>query len=354
MQFLALTHVIHTHKHTRTHPYNIHTHTGYCGIHLAAKNNKVRSLESILDHIRRAVMSKGGGDTRGVKGKGPAKVKRYEELDCKDEEFGLTALMWACKGGYYECARLLYESGASIDLKSDEGKTALQYAKEFKKEVIIKWFERGCEEEVEPEEEDKYPLLEGETEGERRKRIKAIKSGQEKFSGLTKGKDDEDGEEKEETAEDEDKKDPGPAPQWDEIKENKSGERHTWKSDLVCLRHTTEDKKVDPALWYCRHVNNLKLRMPSKVLTELPAELAKLKSLTTLIVSHNSLKSLPEAMKHLKHLKNLELTDNKVESFPDEIGTLTNLEVIDACRNKIGSVKQVEFLKRCFQLKLTF
>jgi len=56
----------------------------------------------------------------------------------------------------------------------------------------------------------------------------------------------------------------------------------------------------------------LKLRLPAKVLTELPADLARLKSLTTLIVSHNSLKALPEDMKALKHLKNLEFTDNKV------------------------------------------
>ena len=56
----------------------------------------------------------------------------------------------------------------------------------------------------------------------------------------------------------------------------------------------------------------LKLRLPAKVLTELPADLARLKSLTTLIVSHNSLKALPEDMKALKHLKNLEFTDNQV------------------------------------------
>jgi len=34
------------------------------------RRRQVRSLESILDHIRRGIMSKGGGDTRGVKGKG--------------------------------------------------------------------------------------------------------------------------------------------------------------------------------------------------------------------------------------------------------------------------------------------
>jgi hypothetical protein len=59
-----------------------------------------------------------------------------------------------------------------------QGKTALQYAKENKKEAIIKWFERGCEEEEEAEGEEEFPMIEGETPAERRKRIKAIKSGQ--------------------------------------------------------------------------------------------------------------------------------------------------------------------------------
>jgi hypothetical protein len=40
-------------------------------------------------------------------------------------------------------------------------------------------------------------------------------------------------------------------------------------------------------------VNNLKLRMPAEVLKELPKDLARLKTLTTMIVSHNALKTLP-------------------------------------------------------------
>ena len=38
--------------------------------------------------------------------------------------------------------------------------------------------ERGCEEEEEAEGEEEFPMREGETPAERRKRIKAIKSGQ--------------------------------------------------------------------------------------------------------------------------------------------------------------------------------
>ena len=32
-------------------------------------------------------------------------------------------------------------------------------------------------------------------------------------------------------------KEAGPAAMWDEIKEATAGEKHTWKADLVCLRH---------------------------------------------------------------------------------------------------------------------
>ena len=68
--------------------------------------------------------------------------------------------MWACRNGHFDCARLLQENGVSTDLKSDQGKTALQYAKEGKKEGIVKWFERGFEDEEEEEGEEEFPFLE--------------------------------------------------------------------------------------------------------------------------------------------------------------------------------------------------
>eukprot|EP00961_Rhodomonas_salina_P283636 3833528-Rhodomonas_salina.1 len=185
--------------------------TGYTGLHRAAMGGKVRSVESILDHIRRSVMGRGGGDIRG----GAAKKKRYEELDTKDEDVGLTALMWACKMGHYECAVLLQECGASIDIKSDEGYTAQQYAKHGKKEEILKWFERGCVEEEEPEEEEDTDYIEGETPTERRKRIKAKKAGLDKFASITKKNDA--GAKEDDEAEALPDPGPGPDPKWDEI-----------------------------------------------------------------------------------------------------------------------------------------
>jgi len=284
-------------------------------------------------------MQRGGGDIRGGK-----KVKRYEELDCKDEDRGLTAFQWACKNGHYECARLLHEIGAAIDVKSDEGKTALQYAKDNKKEEIVKWFERGCEEEEEEAAEDEFPMIEGESAADRRRRIKAIRSGQEKFAkiGSKKEEEDEKEEEKEEDLE------PGPEPVWDEVKECRKNNT----ADLICLRQESKDSTLDVSLFYCRQVNNLKLRMPAGALTALPPDLSHLKSLTTLIVSHNALTSLPAEIANLKGLKNLEFTDNKVERLPKEIESCEQLEVLDACRNCLTSVKELKNLHQLVTVKL--
>ena len=83
---------------------------GYTGLHHAAMHGKTRSLETILDHIRRVVLSRGGGDIRGtVKNK-----KTAEEIDEKDEENGMTAFMHACAGGHYDCVKLLHVRSISI------------------------------------------------------------------------------------------------------------------------------------------------------------------------------------------------------------------------------------------------
>lgn len=92
--------------------------------------------------------------------------------------------------------------------------------------------------------------------------------------------------------------------------------------------------------------------MPPGVLTKLPSELSHLKSLTTLIVSNNSLKEFPAEILKLEHLKNLEFTDNQVERFPEDMDDLENLEVIDACRNKLESTEPLKGLANLVTLKL--
>ena len=197
-----------------------------------------------------------------------------------------------------------------MTLKSEEKLTAQEYAKKFKKDEIVKWFERGCQEEEE-EDEDDVEEIPGETPAERRKRIKVLKAGGDRFANLGAKKGDEK-EGKDDGDSDEDPG-PGPAPVWDEIKACRA--ENPPRADLSCVR-VQKETAVDPSLWYCKHVNNLKLRMPPGVLTQLPPELAYLRNLTTLIVSHNSLNQLPDEMAKLPQLKNLEFTDNKVEQLP--------------------------------------
>ncbi|EKX52097.1 hypothetical protein GUITHDRAFT_65434 [Guillardia theta CCMP2712] len=92
--------------------------------------------------------------------------------------------------------------------------------------------------------------------------------------------------------------------------------------------------------------------MPAKSLTELPSDLAKLKNLTTLIVSHNSLTRLPPEIERLVSLKNLEFTDNNVNELPAGIESLQMLEVFDACRNSITSIAPLSALHNLVTLKL--
>lgn len=213
-------------------------------------------------------------------------------------------------------------------MKSDAKQTALDYAKKAKKEEVVKWFERGGKEEEE-EYEDDVPEIPGETTAERRKRIKAMKAGNEKFASIAKKTEDKQ-DAVEGAASDDVDHGLGPLPVWDEIKACRAENR----ADLTCVK-TEKETAVDPSLWHCRHVNNLKLRMPAGVLTQLPPQLSYLRSLTTLIVSHNSLTALPDELGKLLQLKNLELTDNKVEQFPEAIQNLEHLEVVDACRNAL-------------------
>lgn len=80
---------------------------GYNGLHLAAMLGKPRSMETILDHLRRAHLSRGGGDIRGPPG---PKKKKCDELEEKDEEMGMTPFMHACSKGSMDCVRLLHVS----------------------------------------------------------------------------------------------------------------------------------------------------------------------------------------------------------------------------------------------------
>jgi hypothetical protein len=85
--------------------------------------------------------------------------------------------------------------------------------------------------------------IEGESTAERRKRIKALKAGGEKFANISK-KDAQDHSSKKQE-EDEVDIGPGPAPLWEEIKTCREGNL----SDLHCIK-LGEEKEVDPSREY--------------------------------------------------------------------------------------------------------
>lgn len=56
-------------------------------------------------------------------------IEHGSDLNFKNAS-GATALILACKHGFYDIASLLIENGADINIKDSEGKTALSYAEE--------------------------------------------------------------------------------------------------------------------------------------------------------------------------------------------------------------------------------
>ncbi|MCR3759765.1 ankyrin repeat domain-containing protein [Clostridium felsineum] len=56
----------------------------------------------------------------------------------KRDDYGKTALMLAIEGGSSETAEFLINAGANKDIKDKEGKTAYDYAKKYKNQVVMK------------------------------------------------------------------------------------------------------------------------------------------------------------------------------------------------------------------------
>ncbi|KAJ1459801.1 hypothetical protein M885DRAFT_479049 [Pelagophyceae sp. CCMP2097] len=102
---------------------------------------------------------------------------------------------------------------------------------------------------------------------------------------------------------------------------------------------------VDPALWWCESLNQLKLRLPCEALNRLPdAGFARLSNLTILIMSGHSLTELPPSISKLS-LKSLDVARNQLSKLPVEMPK--TLEAIDVSANLLTSVAP---LASCVQL----
>eukprot|EP01047_Picozoa_sp_COSAG01_P015816 COSAG01_NODE_797_length_13523_cov_34.143027_13_plen_208_part_00 len=80
------------------------------------------------------------------------------------------------------------------------------------------------------------------------------------------------------------------------------------KRELNCLKQdNAAATEVDPAVWRCRSINRLQLRLPEGTLTELSPKIQRFRQLDTLILSFNSLKRLPDSIGTLTKLRILEV-----------------------------------------------
>ena len=95
---------------------------------------------------------------------------------------------------------------------------------------------------------------------------------------------------------------------------------------------------VDPALWNCVCLFELRLELAERALTSLPPQLSRLCDLVTLIVSGNALASLPDELGQLTKLKNLEAAGNEIAELPSSVSGLTGLQVVDVSSNKLRSL----------------
>ena len=66
---------------------------------------------------------------------------RGVDVDAIDKEYGTTSLMYACRERRYIIAKFLLNNGADPTIKDNEGKTAMDHAKEEGHKNIIKLLE---------------------------------------------------------------------------------------------------------------------------------------------------------------------------------------------------------------------
>ena len=87
-----------------------------------------------------------------------------------------------------------------------------------------------------------------------------------------------------------------------------------------------ESGPIDPALWNCVCLYELRLELADGALTSLPPQVSRLHDLTTLILSGNALASLPEEVGELRKLKNFEAAANGLTALPASFSKLEQLQ----------------------------
>ena len=288
---------------------------GHTAIMITALGDKHKALQMLLDSCRRSRMR--------------------EPIDFTDGRGeGKTALMMAAARGHEaSCDELLY-AGANYKMTCERGMTAADYARKNGYDGLARRIDRGgdsSEEEEEEDEEEDEEGFEGETSTQRSRRKKKEMEALERRGDKTALKS------KRETAV-ETGEDVGEAPEakWPETKKARDSE-----AKEVAIARDEGDVEVDPALFYVKSINNLKLTLGAS-LTTLSPDVSRLSGLLTLIISGNGLTELPESVGKLKNLKVLEAENNQLVSLPSSLSSCKNLEILRVSNNKIKSLASLD------------
>ena len=254
---------------------------GHTGVQLAAASGNAEVLEVLIDHV--------------------LKVGEKADLEAEDDD-GRTPLMMASHNGKLECARLLVLRGkARVDAKSESGKTARDYALSRKHEKVAAFLADPTKpvEEEESEEEEETQVqkpkvfkaslkLESEKNKQHEVHEARVRAAEELQAHLASA----------------------PAAEWEEVASVLAETRR--ELSLRGKAALAGSSPLDPAIWRCVCLFELRIELANGALTAVPPQLGLLRDLTTLILSHNNLDHLPAEIGDLSKLKNLEVRPSPI------------------------------------------
>jgi hypothetical protein len=130
---------------------------------------------------------------------------------------------------------------------------------------------------------------------------------------------------------------------WEEVITAKKENRRELVLSGKLLTERIEAAKgvIDSFVFKLEALNFLDLSVSAKV-TVIPAEIAKLVNLTSLVMNNNAIAVIPgEAIAKLTKLKVLDLSGNKIDSVPAEIAKLDKLTTLNLSMNGISSMPEL-------------
>jgi len=297
---------------------------GQTGVQIAATGGFTDALEILIDNVK--------------------KVGEPSDLEEPDDD-GKTPLMMAAYNGKFECVVSLVLQG-KVPLKTvcEKGKTARDYALSRKHEKIVAFLDDPkkptvVEEPDEPEEEEEQA------------KARIFKASQKMGSSAMTNKQEATHKAKVEAAESlQATLASAPVPVWPEVdavlKETRRELSLKGKAPLDA------QNALDPAIFNCVCLYELRLEISGGALTSLPPQLSRLLNLTTLIVSNNALVALPDEISVLTKLRNLEAASNAISCLPEPMANLKSLQVVDLSNNQLSSLTVFSEMNELVSLKV--